>query len=236
MWTLQPHRSICALHQAPCHACHECITNLKRQRIRFALNSHTYFEGSKKRKTIFTFICVFFVLHSCGPVFLCPVASLDPGELPVVFLECTSAGNKFSHFSLFCLIFPHLGTGGFSGYRILVVFIPHHHCHWVPGSDQYSPFPFGFRYWFQWGEWLVLFVWGSLGSWICIFNVSHHIWTLFSHSFCPPPRALSQPGRYLLIYFLFIAGSPLPCYPTSQWISYFRYCIFQFWNFLVSFS
>lgn len=120
MWTLQPRRSICTLHQAPCHACHECITNLKRQRIRFALNSHTYFEGSKKRKTIFAFICVFFVLHSCGPVFLRPVASLDPGELPVVFLECTSAGNIFSHFSLFCLIFPHRGIGGFSGYRILV--------------------------------------------------------------------------------------------------------------------
>lgn len=34
----------------------ECITNLERQKIHFALNSHMYFEGSKKRKTIFTFI------------------------------------------------------------------------------------------------------------------------------------------------------------------------------------
>lgn len=91
-----------------------------------------------------------------------------------------------------------------------MVFIPQHHCHRMPGSDQYPPFPFGFQYWFQWCEWLVLFVWGSLGSWICIFNVSHHIWTLFSDSFSPPPRALSQSGWYLLIYFLFIPGSPLP--------------------------
>lgn len=37
----------------------ECITNLKRQRVHFALNSHMYFKGSKQRKTIFTFICEF---------------------------------------------------------------------------------------------------------------------------------------------------------------------------------
>lgn len=115
----------------------ECITNLRRQRIHFALNSLICIlkevrEGKPSLCSPAYLLFSVFYIPAQGPVCSPPDTSLQPRELPVVFLECTSTSDTL----LLLLTSPPSleGTvwvqdpGGWS----------QHHCPWAPGSDYFK--------------------------------------------------------------------------------------------------
>lgn len=76
-----------------------------------------------------------FCIPVLGPMFLPTVTFLQPGELPVAFLECSSASSEFSHFPPFTFILGGHCQGAGSWW---MVSISQHHCSWVPESNHFK--------------------------------------------------------------------------------------------------
>lgn len=137
----------------------ECITNLRRQRIHFALNSLICIlkevrEGKPSLCSPAYLLFSVFYITAQGSIFSPPDTSLQTGELPVAFLECTSTSNTLS---LLLTSPPSLegavwvqDPGGWS--PSLSITVPGHQGPTISkamlssGCFQDSPFSFGFQY------------------------------------------------------------------------------------------
>lgn len=137
----------------------ECITNPRRQRIHFALNSLICIlkevrEGKPSLCSPACLLFSMFCIPAQGPVFSPPDTSLQPGELPVAVLQCTSTSDTLS---LLLTSPPSLegavwvqDPGGWS--PSLSITVPGHQGPTISkavlrsGCFQDSPFPFGFQY------------------------------------------------------------------------------------------
>lgn len=237
MWTLQPPRSICAPHHAPCHACHvyPLWVHYKSQKIKDSLcfkQSHMYFERREGKPSLCSpayLLFSMFYIPAQGPVFSPPDTSLQPGELSVAFLEDTSTSDTLS---LLLTSPPSLegavwaqDPGGWS--PSLSITVPGHQVPTISKAVlssvcfQDSPFPFGFQYWFQWCEQAVLFV-------LCKVHWASCICTFMSLTTLGNFSAILSP---LLLGLRLSLGHLHPAIQPIWWISSFRYCIFQFWNF-----
>lgn len=134
-----------------------------------------------------------FYIPAWGPVFSPPVAPLQPGELSVAFLECTSTSNTLSHSSSFCL-HPwralsgcrilvdslHLSAPLPLGARVRLFQLP---CLALATSKILSsPLVFSIDFNDVSTQFSFIYaVWCSLGFLYLYIYVSHHLWNLFSH-------------------------------------------------------